>query len=111
MLTAIKINKTDLDAVVENAEESNKEIIEDMIDPTLGLIVDNTLNLDKQFESNNNDLERKFDLSNQIQERLDNLLSLMKENARPSIDMWMTEKPTQELPNDPLSSEKSNIKT
>ena len=111
LLTAIKINKTDLDAAVENAEESNKEIIEDMIDPTLGLIVDNTLNLDKQFESNNNDLERKFDLSNQIQERLDNLLSLMKENARPSIDMWMTEKPTQELPSDPLSSEKSNIKT
>ena len=109
--TEITINKTDLDAAVENAEESNKEIIEDMIDPTLGLIVDNTLNLDKQFESNNNDLERKFDLSNQIQERLDNLLSLMKENARPSIDMWMTEKPTQELPNDPLSSEKSNIKT
>ena len=45
-----------------------------MIDPTPSLILDNTLNLDKQFESNNNDLERKFDLSNQIQERLDNLL-------------------------------------
>ena len=74
LLTAIKINKTDLDAAVENAEESNKEIIEDMIDPTPSLILDNTLNLDKQFESNNNDLERKFDLSNQIQERLDNLL-------------------------------------
>ena len=25
--------------------------------------------------------------------------------------MWMTEKPTEELPNDPLSSEKSDIKT
>ena len=74
LLTAIKINKTDLDAAVENAEESNKEIIEDMIDPTPSLILDNTLNSDKQFESNNNDLERKFDLSNQIQERLDNLL-------------------------------------
>ena len=74
LLTAIKINKTDLDAAVENAEESNKEIIEDMIDPTPSLILDNTLNLEKQFESNNNDLERKFDLSNQIQERLDNLL-------------------------------------
>ena len=35
----------------------------------------------------------------------------MKENTRPSIDMWMTEKPTEELPNDPLSSEKSDIKT
>ena len=47
----------------------------------------------------------------QVQERLDNLLSLMKENTRPSIDMWMTEKPTEELPNDPLGSEKSDIKT
>ena len=35
----------------------------------------------------------------------------MKENNRPSIDMWMTEKPTEELPNDPLSSEKNDIKT
>ena len=48
--TAITINTTDLDAAVENAEESNKEVINDIIDPTPGLIVDNTLNLDKQFE-------------------------------------------------------------
>ena len=82
-----------------------------MIDSTPGLIVDDKLNLDKQFECNSNDLERTFDLSNQIQERLDNLLSLMKENTRPSINMWMTEKPTEELPNDPLSSGKSDIKT
>ena len=109
--TAITINKTDLDAVVENAEESNKEIINNLIDPTPVLIVDDTLNLDKQFEYKSNDLERKFDLSNQVQERLDNLLSLMKENIRPSVDMWMTEKPTEELPNDLLSSEKSDIKT
>ena len=50
--TEITINKTDLDAAVENAEESNKEIINDMIDATPGLIVGDTLNLDKQFEYN-----------------------------------------------------------
>ena len=104
MQTGITINKTDL-----NAEESNKEIVNDMIDPTLGLIVDDILNLDKQFEYNSNDRERTFDLSNQIQERLDNLLSLMKENTRPSTDMWVTEKPTEELPNDPLK--KNDTKT
>ena len=109
--TAITINKTDLDAAVENAEESNKEIINDMIDPTPAIIVDDTLNLDKQFEYDSNDLERTFDLSNQVQERLDNLFSLMKENTRPSIDMWMIEEPAEELPNNPLSSEKSDIKT
>ena len=107
--TAITINKTDLDAAVENAEESNKEVINDIIDPTPGLIVDDTLNLDKQFEYNSNDLGRTFDLSNQVQERLDNLLSLMKENTRPSTDMWVTEKPTEELPNDPLK--KNDTKT
>ena len=109
--TAITINKTDLDAADKNAEESNKEVINDIIDPTPDLVVVNTLNLDKQFEYNSNDLERTFDLSNQVQERLDELLSLMKENTRPSIDMWMTEKPTEELPNNSLSGEKSDIKT
>ena len=69
--TAITINKADLDAAVENAEESNNEIIHNIMDSTPGLIVDDTLNLDKQFECNSNDLERTFDLSNRIQERLD----------------------------------------
>ena len=109
--TAITINKTDLDAAVENAEESSKEVINDIIGSTPGLIVDDKLNLDKQFEYNSNDLERTFDLSNQVQERLDNLLSLIKEKTLPSIDMWMTEKPTEELPNNSLSGEKSDIKT
>ena len=109
--TAIIINQTDLDAAVESAEESNKEVINDIIDPTPGLIVDDTLNLGEQFEYNSNDLERTFDLSNQVQERFNNLLLLMKENTRPSIDMWMTEKPTEELPNNSLSGEKSDIKT
>ena len=63
--TAIIINKTDLDAAVEIAGESNKEVINDISDPTPGLIVHDTLNLDKQFEYNSNDLERTFDLSNQ----------------------------------------------
>ena len=44
--TAIAINKTDVDAEVE----SNKEVIKDIIDPTPGRIVDDTLNLNKQFE-------------------------------------------------------------
>ena len=109
--TAITINKTDFDVAVENAEENSKEVINDIIGSIPGLIVDDKLNLDKLFEYNSNDLERTSDLSNQVQERLDKLLSLMKENTRPSIDMWMTEKPTEELPNNSLSGEKSDIKT
>ena len=33
-----------------------------MIDPTPGLVVDDTLNLDKQFEYNSTHLERTLDL-------------------------------------------------
>ena len=62
--TAITIDKTYLDVAVENAEESNKEVINDIIDPTPGLIVGDISNLDKQFEYNSNSLERTFDLSN-----------------------------------------------
>ena len=36
-----------------------------------GLKVDDILNLEEQFEYKSNDLERTFDLSNQLQDRLD----------------------------------------
>ena len=55
--TAITINKTDLDAADKNAEESKKEVINDIINPTHVLIVEDTLNLNKQCEYNSNDLE------------------------------------------------------
>ena len=48
--TAITINKTDLDAAVENAEKKNEEIITEIIDPMPGVKVDDPLNLEKQFE-------------------------------------------------------------
>ena len=40
-----------------------KKVINDIIDPTPGLIVGDISNLDKQFEYNSNSLERTFDLS------------------------------------------------
>ena len=66
--TAMKINKTDLDAAVENADKKNEEIITEIIDPTPGLKVDATLTLEEQFEYKSNDLERTFGLSNQLQD-------------------------------------------
>ena len=47
-----------------------------------------------------------IDLSNQLQDRLDNILLLMKQNDQP-----FNEKPIQQIPNDPLSNEKTEIKT
>ena len=70
-----------------------------------GLKVDDILNLEEQFEYKSNDLERTFDLSNQLQDRLDNILLLMKQNNRP-----FNEKPIEQIPNDPLSNEKPELK-
>ena len=47
---------------------------------------------------------------NQIQDRLDNISELMKENTQPFLDELLVEKPTLVIPNDPLSGEKGDIK-
>ena len=47
---------------------------------------------------------------NQIQDRLDNISELMKENTQPFPDKLLVEKPTLVIPNDPLSGEKGDIK-
>ena len=48
---------------------------------------------------------------NQIQDRLDNISELMKENTQPfPDDELLVEKPTLVIPNDPLSGEKGDIK-
>ena len=104
--TAMTINKTDLDTAVRSADKKNEEIITEIIDPMPGLKVDDILNLEEQFENKSNDLERSFDLSNQLPDRLDNILLLMKQNNR-----LFNEKPIEEIPNDPLSNEKTEIKT
>ena len=44
--TAITINKTDLDAAIENADGKNEKIISDLINPMPGLFVDDQLNLE-----------------------------------------------------------------
>ena len=75
------------------------------------MIIDNNKNLDKQLKFQSSDLEMEFDLSNQIQDRLDNILELMKENTHLFPDELMREKPTAVIHKDPLSSEKSDIKT
>ena len=60
--TAMTINKTDLDAEVENADKENEKIISDVIDPTSGLFVDDKLNLEDQFKEKSNVIERSFNV-------------------------------------------------
>lgn len=80
-----------------------------IIDPTPRLVVDDQINPDKQFKFKSNDLDREFNLSNNTQQRLDVLLKMLADYNQPKE--ISVENPTEEIPNDPLSSERSDIKT
>ena len=103
MKAALTINKTEIDTAIENTEESNKEVIDEIIDPTTGLIINKKFNIDGQSKYQTNELEKNYALSNQIQERLDDLLTKMKEKT--NLINYTIQKPTEEIPNNPLSSE------
>ena len=103
MKAALTINKTEIDTAIENTEESNKEVIDEIIDPTTGLIINKKFNIDGQSKYQTNELEKNYALSNQIQERLDDLLTKMKEKT--NLVNYTIQKPTKEIPNNPLSSE------
>ena len=64
--TAITINKTDLDAAIEAAKESKKQVIDEMINPIPGLIVDDKFNTSSDI-ARFNDNETNFSLANDIQ--------------------------------------------
>ena len=88
-------------------EDSNKAVINKIIDPTPGVVVDDTVNVNSQLDFEKNDLDTTFRLSNTLQERLDNIL----EQARKKVSsLRFPGQAVDEIPNDPLKGEKS-IKT
>ena len=98
------INKNDLEMAVGMAENSNKVVIDKIINPTPGLIVHDTVNVDNQLDFEKNDLDATFRLSNTLQERLDNIL----EQARKKVSSpKFPGEVVDEIPNDLLSAEKS----
>ena len=98
------INKTDLETAVEMAENSNKAAIDETVNPTPGLIVHDTVNVDSQLDFEKNDLGITFRLSNALQERLDNIL----EQARKKVSSFrFPGEVIDKVPNDRLATEKS----
>ena len=98
--------------ILKKTDEKNEKIISDLINPTPGLFLDDQLNLEDQFKSKSNNIERSFALTNQIQQRLDNVLEMMVKNNRPPSEI-IVQKPIEEIPNTPLNNKKTNdiIKT
>ena len=86
------------------AEDSNKVVIDEIINPTPGLIVQNTVNFDSHLDFKKNDLDTIFRLSNSLQERLDNILEQTRKKV---CSFKFPGEVVDEIPNDSLGAEKS----
>ena len=71
------------------------------MDPTPGIFVDDKLNLENQFKYKSNDIDKKLNLTRDLQYRLDNILFLMKEK-QPPIKKINIQKPIELIPNNPF---------
>ena len=63
------------------AENSNEAVIDEIINPASGLIVDNTAHVDSQLDFEKSNLDTTFRLSNTLQERLDNILEQARKKS------------------------------
>ena len=68
------MSKTNLDATIEAAEEKNKQILREIIDPTPGLIT-NELFTEIDQNRNQDENETNFKLNNEAQSVLDKILN------------------------------------
>ena len=77
------------------------------INPTSGFIVHDKVNVDRQLDFEKNDLDTTFRLSNTLQERL---CSILEQSRKKNCCLKFPGEVVDEIPNNPLSAEKS-IKT
>ena len=99
LIIAMKLNKTDLESAREVADSENETLIQEIINPTPGLVVDDDINIDTQFSFKNSDIDTGFALSNTLKSKLDNIL----DSARNKISsVNFPPAAVKDIPNDPL---------
>ena len=69
---ALTINQTDLETSTGIADANSEALIEEIVNSTPGLVVDDVINVDTQLDFQNSDTS--FILSNTHKERIDNIL-------------------------------------
>ena len=92
---SMTINKTDIDVAIENAESSTREVINEIIDPTPGYIVDEKFSVSSDL-SRFNENETNFKLTKNLQKRLDDILSIPS-NSNFTLDASVND--LERLPN------------
>ena len=102
-----KLNQIDLEIASEVADSENKALIEQIINPTPGLVDDDDINVDTQFSFQNSDLDISFTLSNTLKARLGDIL---EDAGKKVSSLNFPGEATENIPNDPLYPS-SQIKT
>ena len=103
----MKLNAIDLESAIEVADSENETLIQEIVNPTPGLTVDDDVIVDTQFSFANSDLDTSFTLSNPLKARLDDILN----NARYKISsVNFPSDPIEKIRNDTLYPH-SQIKT
>ena len=97
---AMKLNQIDLESASEVADSENEAVIQEIINPAPGLVVDDDMNVDTQFSFQSSDLDTSFTLSNTLKaRRLDDIL----EDARKKVSsLKFPGEAIEDIPNDPL---------
>ena len=70
----MKLNQTELESATEVVDSENETLIQEIINSTPGLIVDDDISINTQFNFKNSDLDTIFSLSNPLKARLDDIL-------------------------------------
>ena len=95
----MKLNAIDLESAIEVADSENETLIQEIVNPTPGLTVDDDVIVDTQFSFANSDLDTSFTLSDPLKARLDDILN----NARHKISsVNFPSDPIEKIPNDTL---------
>ena len=96
---ATKLNQIDSESASEVADSENETLIEEIINPTPGLVVDDDMSVDTQFNFQNSELDTSFTLSNTLKARIDDIL----EDVRKMVSsLNFPGEATENIPNDPL---------
>ena len=96
---AMKLNQVELESASELADSENEALIEEIINPTPGLIVDDEISVDTQFSFKNSDLDTSFRLPDNLKTQLVNIL----EDARKKVSsLNFPGEAIEDIPNDPL---------
>ena len=91
---SLLLNKDQLDASNEAADQKNKKIIKDIIDPTPGLFIDNKLNANDQIFKNT--IDNVFNLLPQVQQLLND--TVFKKTKTESIFETTTQEHILNIP-------------